>query len=343
MSGKTDGDSEALERVASVVERIAVLLSAGVAPSAAWHYLAESPSRIRDQVERVVACIESGMGIAEAILERATEAPPQSLSPTSPLSPTSLRRRHRSNCSMQSDSDAWRGLAAAWMVATEAGAPLSPSLRDFSLSLRSLASARRAASTALSAPAATARLVMVLPVIGVLFGVALGFDTLGTLLTTSPGLVCLVTGCMLLWAARGWNRRLLRAATTTELTPGLVFDLLAIAVSGGASIERARSSTKNALQQCGLCHRADHEDSGEIDEASEVLSLSQRAGVPAGTLLRSEALRVRREAASSAERKAATLAVTLMLPLGVCVLPAFMLLGVAPLMIAVLSSTMSSF
>ena len=29
-----------------------------------------------------------------------------------------------------------------------------------------------------------------------------------------------------------------------------------------------------------------------------------------------------------------------MMPLGVCVLPAFMLLGVAPLMIAVFSSTM---
>jgi tight adherence protein B len=41
------------------------------------------------------------------------------------------------------------------------------------------------------------------------------------------------------------------------------------------------------------------------------------------------------------ERKAATLAVTLMLPLGLCILPAFMVLGVAPLLIAVISSTVT--
>ncbi|MEO7348628.1 MAG: hypothetical protein ABIW32_02015 [Terrimesophilobacter sp.] len=74
-------------------------------------------------------------------------------------------------------------------------------------------------------------------------------------------------------------------------------------------------------------------------EANAVFDLSQRAGVPAGALLRSEADRIRREASSAAERTAETLAVTLMLPLGLCVLPAFMLLGVAPLMISVLSST----
>ena len=75
----------------------------------------------------------------------------------------------------------------------------------------------------------------------------------------------------------------------------------------------------------------------------EVLDLSRRAGVPAAALLRSEAEQARRTARSDAEEKAARLAVTLMLPLGLCILPAFMLLGVAPLMIAVISSTASSF
>ena len=40
---------------------------------------------------------------------------------------------------------------------------------------------------------------------------------------------------------------------------------------------------------------------------------------------------------------AAVLAVRLMIPLGVCVLPAFMALGVAPLLIAVISSTVAGF
>jgi tight adherence protein B len=63
--------------------------------------------------------------------------------------------------------------------------------------------------------------------------------------------------------------------------------------------------------------------------------------VPAAALLRSEAEEARREARSAGQAAAARLAVTLMLPLGLCILPAFMLLGVAPLLIAIVGSTVS--
>ena len=181
---------------------------------------------------------------------------------------------------------------------------------------------------------------VVLPIVGIFFGMALGFDTLGVLVTTMPGIVCLVSGSALLWVARRWNRRLVRAASSTNLTPGLSLDLLAIAVSGGASIDRARVAVSLALKRSGLS--TDLADA-DLADADAVLGLSERAGVPAGTLLRSEADRHRRQARGAAERKAATLSVTLMLPLGLCVLPAFMLLGVAPLMITILSSTISGF
>jgi tight adherence protein B len=72
-----------------------------------------------------------------------------------------------------------------------------------------------------------------------------------------------------------------------------------------------------------------------------VLALSRRAGVPAAELLRSEAEEARRAARADAAAKASVLAVRLMLPLGLCVLPAFMLLGVAPLLLAVITSTIS--
>ncbi len=319
-------DASTLDEVASIVERLAVLLSAGVAPSAAWTYLAEPPESAHRTVAMVVKGIGGGVGTVEAIV-RAVDGVQEQARYTG-----SKARRSREGA----HSTAWSGLAAAWMVATEAGAPLAQALKEFSLSLRSLAQARRAAATALSGPAATAKLVVLLPVIGILFGVALGFDTIGTLVATTPGTVCLVAGSALLWTARVWNRKLVRAATPSDLTPGLVLDLLAVAVSGGASIDKARESVASAFERSGGA-------SSTLDarEADLVFDLSRRAGVPAGALLRSEADRVRREASSEAERKAATLAVTLMLPLGICVLPAFMLLGVAPLMIAVLSSTVT--
>jgi tight adherence protein B len=190
---------------------------------------------------------------------------------------------------------------------------------------------------ALAAPVATARMVMALPAVGVLFGMALGFDTLGTLFGTPAGLACLGAGTGLMVIARLWNRRLVRSAAPGRHTPGLALDLVAIAVSGGASTERAMDAVERACERCSIALDADRE---VIDS---VLQLSRRAGVPAAALLRSEAAEARRRARSDGARRAATLSVTLMLPLGLCILPAFMLLGVAPLLIAVISSTVTAF
>jgi tight adherence protein B len=224
------------------------------------------------------------------------------------------------------------GLAAAWRVATTAGAPLAPTLQQFAAGLRALADAQREMEVALAGPVATARLVLALPLVGILFGMVLGFNTLGTLFTTVPGWLCLGVGVALLLAARRWNRRLVAAAQPTDLFAGLRFELLAIAVAGGGSLDRALSTVDAALAEFAL------EATGD---ASAVLALSQRAGVPAAALLRAEADEARRDARTAAQKAAAVLGVRLMIPLGVCVLPAFMALGVAPLLIAVISSTVA--
>jgi tight adherence protein B len=230
----------------------------------------------------------------------------------------------------------WRGLSAAWFVATEAGAPLAPSLRDFAISLRALANAEREIDVALAAPIATARMVMVLPVVAVLFGLVLGFNTIETLATTPVGWGCLAVAAALMLIARAWNRRLLRSAQPKQLTPGLRFELMAIGVAGGGSLDRARATVAAALDLSLL-------DAGEEDGVEAVLDLSRRAGVPAAELLRSEAEESRRTARADAEKRAAVLAVRLMLPLGLCILPAFMALGVVPLVVSVIASTVSTF
>jgi tight adherence protein B len=304
-------DRPALEPVASIVQRLAVLLAAGVVPASGWGYLAEG-AESNEIVRWVADAATRGTPIAESIVVAVT---------------------HRA----ARDEEAWRGLAAAWQIATDAGASLAPSLREFASSLRDGAQNQRDLAVALAAPAATARMVMVLPVVGVVFGMALGFNTLATLFTTVPGLICLFLGTTMMVLARLWNRRLLAAAQPARFTPGLSLDLMAIAVSGGASLVRAGLALDAARVSCGLV------DDGSAETIESVLSLSRRAGVPAAALLRSEAVEARRNARSEGQRVAATLAVTLMLPLGLCILPAFMLLGVAPLLIAVVTSTVSAF
>jgi tight adherence protein B len=293
-----------LASVAATVQRLAVLLSAGTTPSAAWGYLRDG-----DLTEEVAAASHDGGDISKAIVVAA------------------------SGSAFRQERDAWLGLATAWAVATDAGAPLSPTLRDFAESLRGLSQAQREIAIALAAPRATARLVLALPLVGVLFGVLLGFDTLATLFTTAPGWVCLAVGSALMVIAWRWNRRLVARAQPHDLTPGLGFDLLAIAVSGGGSLERARASVATTVTRFGL-DLADDESG-----IAATLDLSARAGVPAAELLRSEGRERRREALAVAQKAAQALSVQLMIPLGVCVLPAFLTLSVVPLLLAVLAQT----
>lgn len=240
--------------------------------------------------------------------------------------------------------DAWLGLAAAWRVATDAGAPLAGSLRELAESFRDLGQVQRDLGVALAGPNATARMVMMLPVVGIGFGALMGFNSLATLFGTVPGLVCLVVGSALMFAGSRWNARLVRSAQPKSATPGLHLDLVAIGMAGGGSVERARALVAGTVARYGLAGSVGGAEaqasSGEVID--RVLELSTRAGVPAAELLRSEAEQVRRDARSAGQRNSETLAVSLMIPLGVCVLPAFMLVGVAPLLMTVLSSTFST-
>lgn len=325
-----------VDEIAAVASRLAVLLSAGVAPTAALGYLArldidtdvaESPitkaetvaqrgpftrwrARRRlstaghvDAVIRAVArSARAGVPIGAAIEEAVA----------------GLDSRERS---------AWQALAAAWTVATESGAPLAGCLRAIATSLRDIAELHRELEVALAGPRSTARLVAALPVVAVVFGAVMGFDTVQVLFFSPLGLACLALGTGLLIAAWRWNGALVTAAGRADPAPGLDIELVAIAMTGGASVSRARSIV------AGSGRRVDE------SETAEILDLSTRAGVPAVELLRAEAEQRRREARSTGRERAASAAVQLMLPLSVCVLPSFMLLGVAPLLIAVITST----
>ena len=342
--------------VASTAHRLAVLLAAGVSPVAAWSYLDARPNSV---VARVADQVGNGVPVAEAILG-ATLLPGAGVgvgaganaggvavgvpaggggvgAHAGAATGTATPAR-RGATARDREAAAWRALAAAWHVASEAGAPLAPTLRHSAASLRGLADAQREMHTALAAPVATAKLVMALPLVGVLFALVLGFDPLGTLFTNPLGLACLVAGLALVLAGHRWNRALIARAQPTDVSPGLWCELTAIAVSGGGALERAIASVDAAAEACGI-----HSSPTEAALVSRTVELSSRAGVPAGELLRAEAEEQRRQARADAASRAASLSVRLMLPLGVCVLPAFMVLGVAPLLISVIGSTVAGF
>ena len=299
-----------VDAIASITERVAVLLAAGVPASNVWRHL--QPAGEADSADAVVlAAAARTAAIGE---------------PVGPVIVATSREHPDA-------SSAWPVLAAAWTVAAESGAPLAVSLRDLAAVLRDEAQLRREVGAALAGPAASARLVMALPAIAVLFGATLGFDTFGVLFGNPLGLACLGVGALLLWGGRRWNARLARTASQSRADAGLELELLAIAMSSGASVDRARDLARRVMRDA-LPHV------GGGAEVDPVLELAARAGAPVAELLKAEAFRVRRAARADGTARAAALGVRLMLPLGVCVLPAFVLLGVAPLMISVISGTL---
>jgi len=286
--------ADALDAEAELVERLGVLLAAGLPVSAAWRHLAaEDPGGLAARV--------AGEGdIAERL---AAEA----------------------------DAAGTRSLAAAWRVAVVAGAPLAATLGALADSRRELAEAARERETALAGPRATSRIVLALPPLGVLLGALLGLDTLGVLLGRPVGWGCLVLGALLVATGRRWTARMLRRAAEGPPAPGLALELVAIGLSAGMPPERALALAAEGLRRAGL-------DDG-TPEALRHLAFARGAGVPAAGLLRHAARAARRRARADAARRAAELGTRLVLPLGLCVLPAFVLLGVVPAGLAIVSST----
>jgi tight adherence protein B len=300
--------------VAEVARRLAVLLQAGITPRAAWGHLASADARA------------GGDAAAAGRTVAATVAEISRVAGTGGSIVDALRR----------GGGPWQDLAAAWAIATEVGAALADALRAFSAALADAAEARDDIGVALAEPAGTARLMLWLPIAGLALGVALGVDPLRMLLSDVRGLVCLGLGLALVAAGRAWTARLVRAAQPPPRLPGIDAELFAVALSGGVSIDRAAACVARALGTGVTSPPATPSVPAAVAAA---LDLSRAAGVPAVELLRAEAAGERHRARIEGRTRAARLSTRLLLPLGACTLPSFLLLAVAPLVLSVLGST----
>lgn len=270
--------------------------------------------------------------LRSSVLLAAGVSPMQALDTLSaPIDSSLMRARSRS--SAQEGPRA--ALSAALAVASRSGAPLAATLTAVSISLSALADAAREVEIAAVGPRLTTRVVASLPLVGAGISVALGFDVAGALFGSPLGWAFLVAGLALSALGIVWSRRLLHRATPRPEIAGLTLDLTAIALSGGMPSESAIALAAREAELRSL-------DRGGSEHARRIVAFGRRSGAGIVPLLRSEAMLVRREQAAQARALAERLSVTLLLPLAACVLPAFVLLGVAPALLAVMSSTVLS-
>jgi tight adherence protein B len=172
----------------SLLEGLAATLRAGLTPARALHHLAATQGTQGTQ----------GFADGDALVRQlATDA-----AAGSPLEPV-WRREARARA-----SPALRAVAEGWALTERHGAPLVDVLDVVVGALRDAARSEAAVQTALAAPRATARLLGVLPLGGLVLGELVGVHPLSVLLGTGPGRVVGLAGLGCTLAGRVWMRRL---------------------------------------------------------------------------------------------------------------------------------------
>lgn len=139
------------------------------------------------------------------------------------------------------------------------------------------------------------------------------------------------------------------AAEDARVDAAVLADILGAAIQAGASIPASLAALGRAvpgeqgheLQQVAATLRLGGDWSAAWARAGQDLQTLNRAlypswtdGVAPGGLLRHAAAQIRRRRAEEAREAAARLGVRLVLPMGLCWLPAFVLLGLAPVLLS---------
>ena len=105
-----------------------------------------------------------------------------------------------------------RAVAACWQVCAGTGSALVPALGRLARDLRAAQTHRRAVNAALAGPRTSARLLALLPLVGLALGAGLGADPVGLLLRTPAGAALLLGGVALVATGLAWTAALVRRA-----------------------------------------------------------------------------------------------------------------------------------
>lgn len=226
------------------------------------------------------------------------------------------------------------------------GAPMADILDAIGDSIddaQAVAEARRVAS---AGPLMSARVLAALPFVGIVSALALGASPWQFYTGATVGRICALLGAAAWVAGIASCRRILaRARSVDEDTdPALACDLVAAGLACGAAIPRVLDALAAACARESLAWTAQALRLGvswadaweETPKWSiplrDALESSWTSGNAPETMLARSASWERRARLADAKTRAEELSVRLVGPLGVCFLPAFLALGIAPLL-----------
>ncbi|MGC4175555.1 type II secretion system F family protein [Demequina sp.] len=242
--------------------------------------------------------------------------------------------------------------AVAARLSHATGAPLAPVLEACAAALREEAEAALARDVALAGPRLSARVLAWLPAVGL--GLAVLVDTSVLAVLGSPVGVALVgVGAALTLAGRCWMRRLVARASPAPDPTGVSLHAVRAAMAAGADVASALAAVGLAmtpekrfwaagerLQAVALALSGGEAWAaawvGGPEPLERALRLAWERGSHAAPMLLAvasgEDLRRRR----AAQVAAGELSVRLTIPLALCLLPAFVVVGIVPLLVALI-------
>lgn len=248
-------------------------------------------------------------------------------------------------------------------MSESAGAPLATSLERAAEHAEERIDALLGRQSALAAPRATGRILSWLPLLGLGLGALMGSDPVGVLTGSVLGALTGLLGLGLAFAGRRWTAALVHRAEvesaasngaeqTSNMPPvdtALVLELLAAQLRAGLAPLAALGTLAEALNSRALhtvCQRLQMGSgwgsawsgsaAGTFGELRDALAPAYTGGAPSTALLLSLADAHRLSERRAAERAAGKLSVALVVPLGLCSLPAFICLGIVPILISLL-------
>lgn len=240
-------------------------------------------------------------------------------------------------------------ITAACHLTHHLGVALADILDAILLGVEDAEAAAQEQAVARAGPQLTARLLTALPAAGVVTALALGAPLWQYATDLGAGSAVTALGVALWSLGHAWSATLIRRSQGGEGVDRVVLaELVAAALAAGSSIPRAISAVGRAAGVAGLESSAKLLQLGaDLEACTQHLRGPYRAlvhalgpawfhGAAPLPLLELLAQRWRRERAGLAREAAQRLAVKLVLPLGLCLLPAFICLGVVPVVVTLL-------
>jgi tight adherence protein B len=229
-----------------------------------------------------------------------------------------IRAGHPLNLEFGNFSDETeRDLKRLLAISREAGGPIAVALDRMSSVIVVREQTRNELALAVAGPKASSRLVMALPVLVFLGAGISGIPIFRTLSTIPIVWVSLGVGALFFWFGNRWISKLLARAEPRTSDPGLELDGLSIAVQAGMPLQSAI-------------------DLLEFQGSESLSSLEANSGIALAQLLTERASQLRQQQFNEDRLLIQKTGVSVLWPLGLTLLPAFVLIAIVPVAAALI-------